>query len=69
MLAGSDALPELLGDPADWVRQGESQARIRAELVTAAGEERIVELILERGESLSGLYSSMPNCWSVSIGL
>lgn len=57
VLAGSDALPELLGDPADWVRQGESQARIRAELVTAAGEERIAELILKRGESLSRLYS------------
>jgi predicted ATPase len=56
VLAGSDTLPELLGDPVDWVRKGRARARIRAEIVTADGQERTIELELDREESLSHLY-------------
>lgn len=56
VLAGSDALPELLGDPADWVRQGASQARIHAALVTAEGLQRDIELVIRRDDTLRELY-------------
>ena len=56
VLAGSDALPELLVDPESWIRLGQEVARIQADLVTAAGEERSIYLELRRGESLLELF-------------
>lgn len=57
VLAGSEALPELLGDPADWVRRGASEARIRAEMVTAQGEPRTAELRIGAEEGIKGLFN------------
>lgn len=56
VLAGSDALSELLVDPDGWIRQGCDEATIRAELVTAEGEEREVALHLIRSTSLLELF-------------
>jgi hypothetical protein len=50
VLAGSDALPDLLGEPDQWVRNGTDRAQIRAALRTAEGEERHVSLVIERGD-------------------
>jgi predicted ATP-binding protein involved in virulence len=51
VLAGSDALPELLGNPADWVRFGKKEARIHADLVTADGEPRTADLTIRRDDT------------------
>jgi predicted ATPase len=56
VLAGSDALSELLVNPDEWIRLGCQEASVRAELVTAEGEERVVELHLQRGASLIELF-------------
>jgi len=56
ILAGSDALSELLVDSDSWIRVGQDVASLRAELVTAKGEERVVSLELQRGASLLDLF-------------
>ncbi|HKV10441.1 MAG TPA: AAA family ATPase [Thermoanaerobaculia bacterium] len=56
VLAGSDALPELLVEPESWIRVGARGARIQAELVTAQGEERRIGLDIRRGENLFELF-------------
>lgn len=55
--AGSDALPELLGNPRDWVRNGATEARIAAELTTASGEPRSAELVIGADDSIRDVYS------------
>lgn len=45
-LAGSDALAELLKDPARWVRTKKAEARIELRLLTKDGNERDVCLVL-----------------------
>lgn len=52
LLAGSDALAELLKEPERWVRNKRKQASIEATLSTAAGDERTVSLILRPEWSL-----------------
>ena len=56
VLAGSSALPEILGEPSDWVRRGASAARIRVELTTAEGLERTAELVIHPGDSIRHVY-------------
>ena len=56
VLAGSDALSELLLQPDSWIRNGQSTALLEADLTTARGEERTVRLELKRGEGLRELY-------------
>lgn len=50
VLAGSDALAELLEDPDAWVRNGAKIARVRAEITTAQGETRNLLLEIHRGD-------------------
>ncbi len=50
LLAGSDALAELLEQPDQWIRNGADEARIAATICTAAGEERRVAVSLHRGD-------------------
>ena len=47
VLAGSEALVELIGRPGSWVREGTREGRIGAVLETKRGDERKVELILK----------------------
>lgn len=49
LLAGSDALTELLKEPDRWIRNKKQKAIISGVLVTKAGEERTVSLVLQRG--------------------
>jgi predicted ATPase len=56
ILAGSDAMPELLGNPADWVRRDADEARIRVEIETAEGEPRTAELSIRRADTIRDLY-------------
>lgn len=53
VLAGSEGLPALLGDPARWVRLGKKSGRITAILVTQEGQQREVSLELHRSDSLT----------------
>lgn len=57
VLAGSEALPELLGaNPDDWIRRGKRECAIRADLVTASGEQRSVGLRLGRGQRIKEVF-------------
>ncbi|MEO1249047.1 MAG: AAA family ATPase [Pseudomonadota bacterium] len=51
LMAGSDALPELLDDVDGWIRQGADEATISGELETAKGESRDIALVFRRGDS------------------
>lgn len=55
VMAGSDALPELLGEPDPWIRNGARTARIEADLVTAEGDARPISISLKRGEGVASL--------------
>ncbi len=50
LLAGSEALPDLLGPTDQWIHNAANQATIRATICTAEGEERMVSLELNRGD-------------------
>lgn len=52
ILAGSDALPFLLGQsPGTWVRQGQARAEIRARVRTADWEPRDLQLVIDADAS------------------
>ncbi|MES9828757.1 MAG: AAA family ATPase [Candidatus Thiodiazotropha sp.] len=54
VLAGSDALPFLLGEPDSWIRNGADEASISAILQTARNEDRYVEVRFKQGMDRSG---------------
>src|SRR5436190_4380020 len=56
LMAGSNALAELIGDPDAWIRLGKKSCRFRAQLVTAAGEERTIEFTLHRGDRMLDVF-------------
>lgn len=56
VVAGSEALPELLVRPDAWIRLGADTCSIEADLVTEQGEERHVALGWKRGENIRGLF-------------
>ena len=49
VLAGTEALPELLGDPDGWIGKAADAAAIEVEIVTKARQRRRVRLVLQRG--------------------
>jgi predicted ATP-binding protein involved in virulence len=57
VLAGSEALAELLEEPDSWIRLGQDRASLQAELVTAKGEERTISLEIQRGQGLRELFA------------
>lgn len=57
LLAGSEALPELIARPESYVRNGFDDCRIAAEVVTAEGEERNISLSLHRADVIRQLYA------------
>jgi len=54
--AGSEALPELLERPDDWIRIGSETCSIAADLVTADREERHIALSWTRGQSIRDIF-------------
>lgn len=48
LLAGSEALADLIDEPARWVRNGAKQATISAKICTAEGAERNLSLTIDR---------------------
>ena len=52
LTAGSDALPEILGNPESWIRSGHNECIIRGELQTATGEIRQASITLRRNDTL-----------------
>lgn len=57
LMAGSEALPELLVDTAGWIRRGAPSCRLHARIVTAQGEERDIEIVMNTGDSIRGVFS------------
>lgn len=57
LLAGSEALPELLGNPDTWIRLGRKDCTFHADLVTADNEERSVDFKLRRGIGLKEVFA------------
>ena len=57
LLAGSEALPDLLGEPDAWIRNGAAQCAISATVATAKGETRDIGLVIHRGEGLRELFA------------
>ena len=49
VLAGSDSVHELVGEPDDWIKLGTDQAFIAVELATKDGEIRHARLEFQRG--------------------
>lgn len=56
VLAGSEALPELLGEPDAWIRNGAESCRIEGTLVTARGETREIAIAIHRGDGLRTIF-------------
>ena len=56
LVAGSEALPELLVRPDTWIRLGRSECAIEADLVTAEGEERHIALRWARGQHIRHIF-------------
>lgn len=56
LLAGSEALPELLGNPDSWIRNGESECLIHADFENKKGESRTIDLRLRRGALLKETF-------------
>ncbi|HEX8492774.1 MAG TPA: AAA family ATPase [Pyrinomonadaceae bacterium] len=56
LMAGSESLPELLDNPDSWIRLGKDECLISADLVTARGESRHIELILHRGDKVKEVF-------------
>jgi predicted ATP-binding protein involved in virulence len=56
LTAGSDALPELLRNPDDWIRNSENRCEMSAILETADGEPREISLAITRGASLAQIF-------------
>lgn len=57
ILAGSDALPELLGNAGDWVRFGAKEAQIRVDIVTADGDRRTAQMSIRPDDTIGSMYS------------
>ncbi|KKO08325.1 hypothetical protein LCGC14_0042630 [marine sediment metagenome] len=53
VMAGSDALPELIGNPDDWIMMGADLGEIIAEIETANGKKRKISLSIKRGEGMT----------------
>jgi len=58
VLAGSDALAELVGDSDSWIRNGKSDAEIRVVLTTIQKEERQIALRFKWGETIREMFDS-----------
>jgi predicted ATPase len=56
LLAGSEALPELLGNPDSWIRNGKDECLIHADLVNQTGNIRSIDLRLRRGQFLKDTF-------------
>ena len=57
LLAGSEALPDLLGEPDAWIRNGSKKCLISGILATAKGEIREIALEINRGDGIRQIFS------------
>jgi predicted ATPase len=56
VLAGSEALAELIGEPDSWIRYGEDECSVAADIETAEGEPRHVSLHIRRRDTIKDVY-------------
>jgi len=57
LLAGSEALPELLGDPDGWIRNGAGACRLDAVIAGAGGQDVGLTLGWNRGDALRTIFA------------
>ncbi len=57
VMAGSEALPELLGSSDSWIRIGTDECTISAELVTADKKQRDIKLTIRRGDKVKEIFT------------
>ena len=57
LLAGSEALSELLGDPDTWIRNGAEQCRMDALIVDPDGKDVQLSLRWHRGDSIRTIFT------------
>jgi predicted ATPase len=55
ILAGSEALPDILGSPNHWIRNNTERAEIHAVISTDDGLERNLSLVLNRGDRINNV--------------
>ncbi|MCI5074875.1 AAA family ATPase [Oricola sp.] len=55
LLAGSDSITHLIGNPSSWVRRGTEQGRIAARLRTSDWEPRDIELVIKADDGPTSL--------------
>lgn len=53
VMAGSEALAGLLTEPGSWIRNGKKMARLAAELRTAEGEKRNIQLTFSKNDGMA----------------
>ena len=69
LLAGSDALAEILGEPRTWIRQGRKECRLSAEIKLTAKRTEKIQLILRSGDGLSDvLRRNAESCTGGEVG-
>lgn len=56
LLAGTEALPELLVNTDSWIRNRTQSCRLFATLVTAQGKERDIEISMRRGDGIKDVF-------------
>jgi predicted ATP-dependent endonuclease of OLD family len=57
ILAGSDALAELLQEPDSWIREGATECEIAIDFCTKKNEDRHASLVFSRGQKLKDIFS------------
>jgi hypothetical protein len=56
LLAGSEALPELIGEPSTWIHMGNPECLIQADIITAKKEARAIELRIHRNDKVKDVF-------------
>ena len=56
LLAGSDAMPSLVGDTDSWIRFGAEEAEIKATVSTAEDKDRPISLRFKRGQNIREMF-------------
>ena len=57
LMAGSDALVDLVANPNDWIRIGQKQGAIEGSIETKRGEVRDLKLVFKRNQSISAFIN------------
>lgn len=60
LFAGSESLPELIGDPDTWIRLGKRECIIKAE-ISNGNADRHIQLLIKRGDKVRDIFERNQN--------